>query len=133
MGGNINTYLVISGLIAAFVLVGHSTIGRKQFFLPMVEATFDPRAKRIMEFVWHMSTASLVFPPLVLLYAGFAGADGQAWKYLIAYLAVQYAAWGAAHLLIVTTSGLPGAMYKLFQWALFLAVGGFAWAGIGLA
>jgi hypothetical protein len=99
----------------------------------MLDSTFDPTAKRIMEFVWHMSTAALVFPPLVLLYAGIAGADAQAWKYLIAYLAVQYAAWGAVHLWIVTTSGLPGAICKLFQWVLFLAVGGFAWAGISLA
>ncbi len=128
-----NTYLVISGLLAAFILVGHSTIGRKQFFLPMLESTFDATAKRIMEFVWHMSTASLVFPPVVLLYVGITGTGELAWSYLIAYLALQFGVWGAVHLAVITTSGLPGALYKLFQWALFLAVAGFAWAGIDLA
>jgi hypothetical protein len=126
----LNTYLVVSGCLAAFILVGHSTIGRKQFFLPMLEAVFDPTAKRIMEFVWHMSTASLVLPPVALLYVGITNSGDQSWKVLIAFLAVQFAAWGGVHLLVITTSGIPGAIYKLFQWALFLAVAGFAWLGI---
>ena len=64
-----NWFLIASGLAAAFMLAGHSTIGRRQFFLPMLGASFDPTAKRVMEFVWHMSTAALVLPPFVLLYA----------------------------------------------------------------
>lgn len=127
-----NIYLVISGFLALFILVGHSTIGRKQFFLPMLDATFEPTSKRIMEFVWHMSTASLVMPPAVLLYVGFAGAGENAWNYLVAFLALQFAAWGVVHLIVITTSGIPGALYKLFQWALFLLVAGFAWAGAGM-
>lgn len=126
-----NIYLVVSGCLAAFILVGHSTIGRKQFFLPMLEATFDPTPKRIMEFVWHMSTVSLTFPPLVLLYVGFTGAADQAWNYLVVFLAIQYAVWGVVHLLLISTSGLPGAIYKLFQWALFLGVAGLTWLGTG--
>ncbi len=128
-----NGLLIASGLVAAFMLVGHSTIGRKQFFLPMLEATFDPTAKRVMEFVWHMSTATLVLPPIVLLYAGITAADAPALQYLVVYIAVQFAAWGAIHLLLTTTSGLPGAVYKMFQWALFLIVGGLAWAGTTVA
>ncbi|MCW9034807.1 MAG: hypothetical protein OQJ97_11365 [Rhodospirillales bacterium] len=125
-----NTYLLISGFIATFMLVGHSTIGRKQFFLPMVDAPFDPTAKRMMGFVWHMSTVTLVGPPLVLLYAGYVGGADQRWEFLIVFLGLQFAAWGGIHLLLMTTSGLPGAIYKQFQWILFFAVGGFAWAGI---
>ncbi len=128
-----NIYLIISGLLAAFILVGHSTIGRKQFFVPMLETDFDPTAKRVMEFVWHMSTATLVLPPIALLYAGFTGTSGTAVNLLIAYLAVQFALWAVVHFAVAATSGLPGALYKLFQWVLFLAVGGFAWAGIGSA
>ncbi|NQV21096.1 MAG: hypothetical protein HQ511_06745 [Rhodospirillales bacterium] len=128
-----NGYLTASGLLATFILVGHSTIGRKQFFLPMLDSAFDPAAKRVMEFVWHMSTVSLALPPVVLLYAGWTNVEGSASLYLIAYLAVQFAAWGAVHLLLVSTSGLPGAVYKMFQWVLFLAVGGLTWAGLSLA
>jgi hypothetical protein len=128
-----NGFLTASGLVAAFMLVGHSTIGRKQFFLPMLGATFDPAAKRVMEFVWHMSTAALALPPAVLLYAAWYGVDGSAMRYLIAYLALQFALWGAVHLVLMSSSGLPGAVYKMFQWSLFLAVVGLTRAGLSLA
>jgi hypothetical protein len=114
------------------MLIGHSTMGRKQFFLPMRAVSFDATAKWVMEFVWHMATAAMVLPPVVLLYAWFTG-GGEAMKFIIAYLALQFAAWGAVHLLVISTSGLPGAVYKLFQWTFFLAVGDLAWTGIAQA
>jgi hypothetical protein len=128
-----NGFLTASGFIAAFMLVGHSTIGRKQFFLPMRNATFDPSAKRVMEFVWHMSTVALVLPPAVLLYAAWTDVNGAALYYLVAYLGLQFGAWGAVHLALMSSSGLPGAVYKMFQWSLFLMVGGLIWAGLALA
>lgn len=111
---------------AAFMLAGHSSIGRRQFFLPMLDIAFDPTAKRTMEFVGHMSAISLVLPPIVLLYAEITTTDTQALHYIVIYLALQFAAWGVDHLLPTTTSGLPGAIYKMFQWMLFLAIGGLA-------
>ncbi len=119
-----NILLLIAGALAAFILIGHSTIGRKQFFLPMLAVSFDPPAKRIMEFVWHMSTASLVLPPLVLFYAGLNGLAAPHALPLVAFVAAQYALWGCVHLLVVSTSEIPGAVYKMFQWTLFLAVAG---------
>ena len=125
-----NGFLIASGLVASFMLVGHSTIGRKQFFLPMLGADFDPVAKRTMEFVWHMSTAALVLPPVVLLYAGFSGAEAEAPTLVVAYLGLQFLAWGVVHFAVTATSGIQGAVYKMFQWMLFLAVGGLAMAGV---
>jgi len=124
-----NSYLIISGAIATFILVGHSTIGCKQFFLPLVKADFDPTARRIMEFVWHMSTLTLLLPPPILLYAGYTGLTGEGMSYLLTFIAIQFVLLFAVHFSLVVTSGLPGAVYKLFQWGLFLAVGGFTWMG----
>ncbi len=81
----------------------------------MLGATFDPAAKRVMEFAWHMSTDALALPPAVLLYAVWAGVDELALRYLIAYLALQFAVWSAVPLLIMSSSGLPEAVYKMFQ------------------
>lgn len=128
-----NAYFLVSGGLAAFMLVGHSTIGRKQFFLPMLGADFEPTSKRIMEFVWHMSTVALVLPPVALIYAGVDATAGASMKLLIGFLAAQFAAWGVVHLVLVGTSGLPGAIYKQFQWSLFLAVAASAVAGLTLA
>ena len=66
-----NIRLLISAALAAFMVAGHCTLGRKQFFLPMLEADFDATAKRIMSFVWHMSTVNLVLASAALFYAAF--------------------------------------------------------------
>ena len=65
-----NVLLVIAGVLATGVLIGHSTLGRRDYFLPMLSAEFDPYAKRIMSFVWHMSTLSLCLMALALLALG---------------------------------------------------------------
>ncbi|MDP6344511.1 MAG: hypothetical protein QF384_00030 [Alphaproteobacteria bacterium] len=125
-----NGYLLLSGAVAAFMLVGHCTIGRKQFFLPMLEVSFDATSKRVMEFVWHMATASLVLPPLALFYAGTMPTVDPTMRLLVAFVAAQFAAWGLVHLSLVATSGLPGAIYRMFQWSLFLIVAASAAAGL---
>lgn len=127
-----NAYFLVSGILAAFMLVGHSTIGRKQFFLPMLGTTFDGTSKRVMEFVWHMATVSLVLPPIVLIYAGLRADTGRIDDTLIGFIGLQFAAWGLVHLLLMASSGLPGAVYKMFQWVLFLAVAATAFAGLTL-
>jgi len=124
-----NSYLLISAGLAAFMLIGHNTIGRKQFFLPMLAADFDLVAKRMMGFVWHLSTAALALPPFVLAYAGSDPAIAAEYRALIIFLAVQYGIIGLIHLVNALTSGIPGAPIKLFQWILFFAVAGTAWMG----
>ena len=114
-----NVLLSLSGTLAAFMVVGHATLGRKQFFVPMLEASFESAAKRIMAFVWHMSTLTLIAAAAALFYAASAPADGAVGQALALYAAVQFLAYGAIHLFLVATSKLPGAVYKQFQWALF--------------
>jgi hypothetical protein len=127
-----NYFLWIAAAVAAFMVTGHSTIGRKQFFLPMLAADFDATSKRVMTFVWHMSTASLVLAAGALIVAAaHASGDGAAATHysLVVFVAALYFVYGVVHLTIVSTSGLPGAIYKQFQWLLFFAVGVSAWVG----
>jgi hypothetical protein len=125
-----NGILMVSGVLAAFMVIGHGTMGRKQFFLPMLEADFDPASKRIMAFVWHMSTATLVIAAAALFYGGMGYLAEPALGPLALYVAIQFLVYGAVHLFLISTSNLPGAIYKQFQWSLFLAVGGTALAGV---
>ncbi len=124
-----NILLLIAGCLAAFMVVGHSTIGKKQFFDPMLGADFDATSKRIMTFVWHMSTVTLLAATLGLFYAAVFAGDGSAMRVLALFVGVQFLAVGAIHLYLVATSGLPGAVYKQFQWSMFFVIGLTAIAG----
>jgi len=125
-----NTLLIVSGALAAFMVVGHGTLGARQFFQPMLTADFDPTSKRIMTFVWHMSTITLAVAAMALLFGGLGYVEPSALEPLAFYAGVQFLAYGAVHLFLVSTSKLPGAIYKQFQWSLFLAVGGTALMGV---
>ena len=125
-----NGFIIASGILAAAMLVGHSTLGRRDYFLPMTRADFDPYARRVMEFVWHMSTVALALMAVALLAAGF-GYVSEGGHLLGWFIFAHFLAWGLVHLLLGLTSGLPRAAARMFQWALFLAVA--ATAGIGLA
>jgi len=124
-----NLLFLTSALIATFILIGHSTIGRKQFFLPMVAADFEAVPKRVMEFVWHMSTVALALPPIVLLYA--ANYPDRISNGLIGFIALLYGLWAVVHFIVTATSGIPGGLLKLFQWILFAAVA--ITAGLGIS
>ncbi|MCW9035003.1 MAG: hypothetical protein OQJ97_12350 [Rhodospirillales bacterium] len=123
-----NTLFLTSALIATFTVVGHCTIGRKQFFLPMVEANFDQTAKRVMGIVWHMSTVALALPAITLFYA--AQYADRISNGLILFIVVQYALWTGIHFFFTVTSGVPGALYKFFQWALCAAIAITAYLGM---
>ena len=124
-----NGFIIASGILATAMLIGHSTLGRRDYFLPMTRADFDPYARRVMEFVWHMSTVAIALMAAALLALGLGyltvGGELLGW-----FVFAHFLAWGLVHLLLGLTSGLPGAPVRLFQWVLFLAVA--ATAGIGL-
>ncbi len=124
-----NILLLVSAALAAAMVAGHCTLGRRQFFLPMLEADFDATAKRFMSFVWHMSTVNLVLASAALFYAAFRPSAVAAYEPLAIYVAAQFILIGAVHLWLVSTSKLAGAVYKQFQWSLFFAVGITALAG----
>ena len=110
-----NAAFLVAGALAAFMVVGHSTLGRRQFFLPMLAADFDPTSKRIMEFVWHMSTLTLVAAAVALIFAGLA-ADGAPGRSLLAlFVGLLFLASGAVHLYLVVTSQLPGDVVTILK------------------
>jgi hypothetical protein len=125
-----NVLLVIAGVLATGVLIGHSTLGRRDYFLPMLSAEFDPYAKRIMSFVWHMSTLSLCLMALALLALGF-GHLPEGGPILGWFVFAHFLGWGVIHLLLGLTSGLPRAVARMFQWVLFFVVA--ALTGLGLS
>ncbi len=125
-----NGFIIASGVLAAAMLLAHSTLGRRNYFLPMTAADFDPYARRVMEFVWHMSTVAIALMTLGLLAVGL-GYVTEGGNLLGWFICAHFLAWGVVHLLLGLTSGLPHAPARMFQWVLFLAVA--ATAGFGLA
>ena len=125
-----NGLLVVSGVFAAFTTIGHFVIGSKSFLKPMLEASFDERAKKVMHCVFHYVSAYLVLSTAVLLALGFGLNLTMAATLLVKFIATHYAVFAVTQIIIALTSQLHNGIFKLFQWMFFVVIAVFAWLGV---
>ncbi|WP_371185289.1 hypothetical protein [Thalassotalea maritima] len=124
-----NLWFVLSGMLALFTVVGHFTVGKKQFLTPMLTANVPTVAKHVMHCVFHYVSVFLLLSTLVLLLAGFGVISVASGKVLATFIASNYLAFALWQIIIALRSGLEKPLLKLFQWLFFVAIGGFAMHG----
>jgi hypothetical protein len=124
-----NIWLIVSGVLALFVVVGHFSMGRKNYLKPMLDASFDGIAKRVMQSVFHYVSVNLVLMTILLLAAGF-GLDIQGGSaVLVKFVAIHFALYAIVQIILAATAKIEKAFMKMFQWLLFLLIALFAWLG----
>ena len=124
-----NWIVLISGLAAGFVNLGHFTVGSKTFLKPMLAADFDDVPKKVMHCVFHYVSVYLVLSFIVLMAIGLGFSFGTADKLLVKFIAANYFIFAITQIFIAATSNIPNAVIKLFQWILFAIIAIFAWIG----
>jgi len=124
-----NWMILISGLAAGFVNVGHFTVGSKDFLKPMLQADFDDVPKKVMHCVFHYISVYLVLSFIVLIAIGLGFSFGTADALLVKFIAINYFFFAITQIVIAATSKIPNGVIKLFQWIFFIGVAIFAWIG----
>ena len=124
-----NVWLIVSGVLALFVVVGYFTMGRKSYLKPMLDASFDGIAKRVMQCVFHYISVNLVLMTILLLAVGF-GLDIQGRSVvLIKFVALHFALYAIVQIILAATAKIEKVFMKMFQWLLFILIAVFAWLG----
>lgn len=121
--------ILISGLAAGFVNLGHFTIGSKEFLKPMLQADFDDVPQKVMHCVFHYVSVYLILSFIVLMAIGLGFSFGAADKLLVKFIAVNYFFFAITQIVIAAASNIPKGVIKLFQWIFFLIIVIFAWIG----
>ena len=121
--------ILIAGLAAGFVNLGHFTVGSKEFLRPMLRADFDEVPKKVMHCVFHYVSVYVVLSFIVLMAIGLGFSFGAADTLLVKFIAINYFLFGITQIVIATTSDIPNGAIKLFQWIFFMAIAIFAWLG----
>ena len=124
-----NWMILISGLAAGFVNIGHFTVGSKDFLKPMLQADFDDVPKKVMHCVFHYISVYLVLSFIVLIALGLGFSFGTADALLVKFIAINYFFFAITQIVIAATSNIPNGVIKLFQWIFFIGVAIFAWIG----
>ena len=124
-----NWMILISGLAAGFVNLGHFTIGSRDFLKPMLKADFDDVPKKVMHCVFHYVSVYLILSFIVLMAIGLGFSFGTADKLLVKFISINYFFFAITQIVIAAASNIPKGVIKLFQWIFFLIIVIFAWIG----
>ncbi len=126
-----NWPILISGLAAVFCTLGHFTVGRKQYLKPMLAASFDDVAKKVNHCVFHYVSAFLVLSAVCLVLIGTGFTFNTDTSLLVKFISIHYAVFAVTQIIIAATSGIQNAVFKLFQWTIFVFIAVFGWIGTG--
>lgn len=127
-----NAPILAAGLAAGFITLGHLTIGSKQYLRPMLRASFDDLPKKINHCVFHYVSVYLLLSAVFLLLTGMGYLASAKTTWLVRFIALNYGVFALVQVVIAAASGIQNALFRFFQWTLFLFVAVFAWAGTAL-
>jgi hypothetical protein len=122
-----NWFVLGAGIFAAFTVIGHFTMGSKNFLNPMLQASFDNVAKKVMHCVFHYISAFLILSAVALFLVGFGVLSDS--QLLVRFISINYAAFGLWQIYLALTSDIEKGVLKMFQWIFFLIIAGLAWLG----
>ncbi len=118
-----NWLLTLSALLSISIVIGHFTMGRKLYLLPMLNAEFDEVSQKIMHSLFHYSSVFLVLSAIVLTYFSFEVNAVQGFELVVTFIGVNFVLNAVVQIIIALTSKLEKPLMKLFQWTLFLLTG----------
>lgn len=117
-----NTLILTAGLVATLTTIGHFAAGTKMFLTPMLDASFDLTAKKVMHCVFHYVSVFLIFSSLFLLLAGAGINMGGDPVLMVRFIALNYAGFAVWQIMIAARSGIPNGLGKMFQWIFFVVI-----------
>ena len=125
-----NYFILISAIIGLAAIIGHFTIGRKEYLIPVLNSDIDIIPKKVMHSLFHYMSVFMVLSTVIL----FAGSSLACPLYdyvqnMIRFIGIVYAFFAVAQFIIALTSGISGGIFKLFQWILWALIAVFVILG----
>ncbi len=120
-----NYYFLASGILGAMALVGHFTIGRKDYLKPVLDSNLDEIPKKIMHGLFHYASVFMVLSTIVLIgnAIGCTLNDCVINSHAtVKFIALTYAGFGIVQLLIAAVSKIEKGVFKLFQWVFWMLI-----------
>jgi hypothetical protein len=118
-----NYFIFISALIALVAIIGHFTRGRKEYLQAVLDSDIDIVPKKVMQSVFHYMSVFMVLSMIIL----FAGSHELCPMYdyvhnMIRFIGIVYAFFALTQFVIALTSGIPGGVFKIFQWVFWALI-----------
>lgn len=126
-----NYLLLIAGVIALFAIVGHFTIGARDFLKPVLSSDIDTILKKVMHSLFHYMSVFIVLTAIILLSFSFnENLIFENQHNVLKLIGITYAGFAISQFLIAINSGIKMGVFKLFQWVFWLLIAIFSLLGI---
>jgi hypothetical protein len=118
-----NYFILISAILSLAAVIGHFTMGRKDYLKPVLNSDIDIVPKKVMHSLFHYMSVFMVLSTIIL----FAGSSQSCPLYdyvhnMIRFIGIVYASFAVTQFIIAITSGISGGVFKLFQWVFWALI-----------
>ena len=125
-----NYFIFISALITLVAIIGHLTMGSKEYLKPVLDSDIGSVPKKVMQSLFHYMSVFLVLSMIILL----AGSHELCPMYdyvhnMIRFIGIVFAFFALTSFIIGLTSGISGGVLKMFQWLFWALIAAFAIIG----
>jgi len=128
---DMNTMVLIAGILAAMATLGHFTMGVKLYLRPLLASDMDAIPKKVMHTVFHYISVYMTLSAWMLIMIGIRGEDCMFDPTLVlSFIGMNYALFAVTQILIALTSKISGALFKMFQWIFWVLIAVFTFMGV---
>lgn len=118
-----NYYVTIAAFLVVAATVGHFMMGCRQFMQPVLDSDVDIVPKKVMHSLFHYMSMYMIITGIALL--SFAFCPYIQLRYsmdIVLFIGISYAGFAIAQFIIAMSSGIPGGVFKLFQWVFWVLI-----------
>jgi len=125
-----NYFIFVSAIISLAAVIGHFTMCRRDHLKPVMDSDIDIVPKKVIQSIFHYMSVFMVLSTIIL----FAGSHHSCPLYdyvqnMIRFIGIVYACFALTQFIIAVSSGIPGGIFKLFQWILWALIAAFVILG----
>jgi len=129
-----NTMILMAGILAAMATLGHFTMGVKLYLKPLLKSDLDHIPKKVMHAVFHYISVYMTLSAWMLIMIGIRGDSCRFDPTLVlSFIGMNYALFAIVQIFLALTSGMKGALIKMFQWVFWILIAVLTFMGIPAA
>jgi len=120
-----NYYFLVSGILAVMACLGHFTMGKKDFLMPVLESNIEEIPKKVMHSLFHYMSVFMVLSAIILIGNAFEINQNNCLlnsHETVKLIGVIYAGFGIVQFIIAATSKIENGIFKLFQWVFWILI-----------
>ena len=125
-----NYYLLSAGIVSLFAVIGHFSIGSKEFLRPVLDSGIEEIPKKVMQSIFHYMSVYMVLTTVILF--SFSFGNGLIFKStvdVVIVIAVIYGCFAIVQFIIALNSGVKNGVLKLFQWVFWALIASLSFVG----